>query len=126
MSAGHDTEAGHVVPLRTLVGVLGVLLVAAALLLQFDDLVMQMLLRTTDHVPQGVLVEERRGLALALGQGAYAGQVPRESMRRADQEVAGAHGRVAHLERQDGLFRLRRSGVVTVRQSCRARCSEGD
>ena len=59
-----------------------------------------------DHVAQGVLVEERRGFALALRQRAHAGQVPGQPVRRADEEVAGADGRVADLEGEDGLLGL--------------------
>ena len=55
-----------------------------------------------------MLVEQRRGLALALGQRPQTRQVPGEPVRRAHQEVPGAHGRIANLNCQDGGFSFRR------------------
>ena len=54
-----------------------------------------------DDVAEGVLVEERRRLALARRVRANPGKVPGEAMCRADEEVAGADGRVADLEVED-------------------------
>ena len=54
-----------------------------------------------DDVAQGVLVKERRRLALARRVRADPGEVPGKSMCRADEEVTGADGGVADLEVED-------------------------
>ena len=60
-----------------------------------------------DDIAQGVLVVERRGFAFTLCLGTDIGQMLGQPVRRADQEVAGADGRIADLESQDCLFGFR-------------------
>ena len=59
-----------------------------------------------DDVAQCVLVEQRRRLALALRCCPDAREVPGQPVRRANQEVTGTDGRVAHLQREDRLLSL--------------------
>ena len=57
-----------------------------------------------DHLAQRGLIAPRRRLALALGLRPHPRQMPRQAMRRADQEMAGTHGGVADFQRQQGVF----------------------
>ena len=60
-----------------------------------------------DDIAQGALVVERGGFAFALCLGAHLGQMLGQPVRRANQEVAGADGRIADLESEDGLLCFR-------------------
>ena len=60
-----------------------------------------------DHVAQRALVERRRRLALAGRIGANTGQVAGQTVRGADQEVTRSDRRVAYLQAEDRLLRVR-------------------
>ena len=52
---------------------------------------------SSNHITERMLIQSRRRLAVALGQGSDAREVPGEAMRCADQEVTGAAGGVTDL-----------------------------